>query len=46
VLQESGRGLLGTRHKYTVWMHELDSGESHRLAKNVNLGESVVYAAY
>lgn len=46
VLQETWRGLLGTRDKHAVWMHDLDSGESHRLAKNVNLGESVVYAEY
>lgn len=46
VLQETWRGLLGTRDKHAVWMHDLDSGESYRLAKNVNLGKSVVYVEY
>lgn len=46
ILQETRRGLLGTRDKHTVWMHELESGESRRVADNVYLDGSVVYAEY
>lgn len=46
VLQESWRGWLGVRDKHAIWMHELDTGASHRVADNVNLGGSVVYAEY
>ncbi len=46
ILQETRLGLLGMRNKQAVWMHELDSGESHRVADNVYLGGSVVYAEY
>lgn len=46
VLQETWRGLLGDRDRHAVWMHDLETGETHRLAENVNLGGSVVYADY
>jgi len=46
ILQETRRGLMGMRKKQAVWMHELESGESHRVADNVYLGGSVVYAEY
>lgn len=46
VLQETWRGLMGDRDKHAVWIHDLATGESHRLAQNVNLGGSVVYAEY
>lgn len=44
VLQETRRSLLGTRDKHAVWMYDIRTGASHRLAGNVNLGNSVVYA--
>jgi hypothetical protein len=44
VLQETWRGLLGTRDKHAVWMYDIRTGARHRLAANVNLGNSVVYA--
>jgi len=46
VLQEAWRSWLGARDKQAVWVHELDSGETHRVASNVNLGGSIVYATY
>jgi hypothetical protein len=46
VLQESWRGWLGARDKHAVWMLELETGASHLVANNVNLGGSVVYAEY
>jgi len=46
ILQETRRGMLGMRNKQAVWMHELESGESHRVADSLNLGGSVVYADY
>lgn len=46
VLKETWSGLLGNQDKHAVWMHDLDTRESHRLAENVNLGESVVYTEY
>lgn len=46
VFQETRPGLLGMRDRHAIWMHELDSGESHRLADKLNLGGSVVYADY
>jgi len=46
ILQGSRPGLLGMRNKQSVWMHELESGDSHLVAENVNLGGSVVYAEY
>lgn len=46
ILQETRRGWLGMRKQQSVWMHDLESGESHRAADNVYLGGSVVYADY
>lgn len=46
VLRETWRGLMGTRDKHAVWMYDVRTGASHRLAGNVNLGESVAYAEY
>lgn len=46
VLQETRPGWLGMRDKQSVWMHELESGESYRVADKLNLGGSVVYADY
>lgn len=46
VLRETHSRLLGGAEKNAVWVHDLRSGESHRLADNVNLGQSVVYTAF
>ncbi|HET6566232.1 MAG TPA: hypothetical protein VFG52_12535 [Xanthomonadales bacterium] len=46
VLRETRQSWLGKRDKYAVWMHDLESGESYRVANNVNLGNSVVYANF
>jgi hypothetical protein len=46
LLQETRAGWLGMRKQHVVWMHELDSGENHRVARKLNLGDSVVYAEY
>lgn len=46
VLQETRPSRLGNRDTHAVWMHELESGESFRVADKVNLGTSVVYANF
>jgi hypothetical protein len=46
VLQEVWRSLLGSRDKHAVWIHDVHTGASHRIASNVNLRESVVFAEY
>lgn len=46
VLQETWRGMLGERDRHAIWMHHLDTGASTRLADNMSLGDSAVYAEY
>ncbi len=46
ILTESWRGLFGGEERSSVWVYDIHSGESHRLAKNQNLGSSVVYTDY
>jgi hypothetical protein len=46
ILKESWHGLLGGQEKSAVWAHDIHSGESHRLARNQNLGSSAVYAEF
>jgi hypothetical protein len=44
VLKESWQGIVGDQDRSAVWLHDLKTGASHRLARNLNLGTSVVYA--
>ena len=44
VFKEKWRSYFGTRRNYSVWAHNIRSGENIRIAKNKNLGSSVVYA--
>jgi hypothetical protein len=46
ILQETFQGMLGDRDQYAVWIHDMQSGESHELSGNVNLGQSAVFASY
>jgi hypothetical protein len=46
VLRGTWRGLLGSQEKSAIWIHDLGGGKSRRLAKNLNLGTSVVYAEF
>jgi hypothetical protein len=46
ILTESWRGLFGGEERSSVWVHDIHSGESRVLAKNQNLGSSVVYTDY
>lgn len=46
VLRESWQGLLGGQDKSAVWVHDLKTGANQRLARNLNLGTSVVYADF
>jgi len=46
LLQETRPGLLGSRDKHTVWLHDIDTGASIELPGSVNLGKSVVYAEF
>jgi hypothetical protein len=44
VLKEKWRSHFGTRRNSSVWAHDIRGGENTRIAKNQNLGSSVVYA--
>lgn len=46
VLQESSSGFFGGQDKSAIWVYNIQSGESHRLAKSQNLGSSVVYSKF
>lgn len=46
VLKESWKGVLGSQDKSAVWIHDVRTGANHRLARNLNLGNSVVYADF
>jgi hypothetical protein len=46
ILKESWHGLFGGQDKSAVWAHDIRSGESRRLARNQDLGSSVVYAEF
>lgn len=46
VLQEIWHSMLDSRDKYGVWLYDVRTGESERVAENVNLGQSVVFAEY
>lgn len=46
VLQETWRGMVDSRDRHAIWIHELSTGDSLRLARDVNLGGSVVYGEY
>jgi hypothetical protein len=46
VLRESWQGILGGQDKSAVWVHDVRTGANHRLARNLNLGSSVVYADF
>ena len=43
VLTEQWQGLWSSKIRHGVWIYELDSGESYRLAKDQYLGQHVVY---
>jgi hypothetical protein len=46
ILTERWSSLLGGRANSAVWIHNIQSGENRRLAKNQNLGSSVVYTDF
>jgi hypothetical protein len=46
ILTESWRGMFGGEERSSVWVYDIHSGESHLLAKNQNLGSSVVYTDF
>jgi len=46
VLKESWSSIFGGQEKSAIWVHNIQSKESHRLAKNQNLGSSVVYTNF
>jgi len=46
VLTEKWSSLFGGRENTAVWVHNLKNGENLRLAKNENLGSSVVYTDF
>jgi hypothetical protein len=46
ILQETWRGLFGGEEKSAVWALDVRTGERTRLARNQNLGTSVVYTEF
>ena len=46
VLKESWNSIFGGQDKTAIWVYNLQSRESHRLAKNQNPGSSVVYTNF
>jgi len=46
ILTERWRGLFGGQDKSAVWVHNIHSGETLRLAENQRLGKSVVYTDF
>jgi len=46
VLRETWQGLMSDYDKHAVWTYDILTGASYRLAENVDLGNSVVYADY
>ena len=43
VITEARQGFFGGRKKSAVWIHDLVSGDSHRLVKDQYLGDEVAY---
>ena len=43
VITEAWQGFFGGRQKSAVWIHDLVSGDSHRLVKDRYLGDEVAY---
>ena len=43
ILAERWRGFLGGQERTATWAYDIRSGDSVRLSKNQNLGDSVVY---
>jgi hypothetical protein len=46
VLKESWNSVFGGQEKSAIWVYNIQSRDSHRLAKNQNLGSSVVYTNF
>ena len=46
ILSERWRSKLTGQEKSAVWVYDIHSGETRRLAKNQNLGASVVYTDF
>ena len=46
VVQQIWHAVLDSRDRYAVLLLDLESGETHRVADNVNLGSAVVFADY
>ena len=46
ILSERWRSKLTGQENSAVWAHDIHSGETRRLAKNQNLGSSVVYTDF
>ena len=44
LLEEYWRGMLDKRYRHAVWTYEVQTGKSERLADDMNLGDSVVFA--
>ena len=46
ILKERWSGIFGGQEKSAVWAYNIQSKESHRLAKNQYLGSSAVYTTF
>ena len=46
IFRERWDGIFGGREKSSIWVHNIESGENLRLARNRSLGSSVVYTDF
>ena len=46
ILKQRWTGKFSEQEKYAVWIHNLQNGESRRLARNIDLGSSAVYTSF
>jgi len=46
VLRETRRGRISSREQHAVWVYDIRTGTPYELARDVDLGSSVVYAEY
>jgi len=46
ILKESWYSIFGGQEKSAIWVYNMQSGESHRLVENQDLGSSVVYTVF
>jgi hypothetical protein len=46
ILKERWNSRFSEQEKTAAWIHNIQTGESRRLARNINLGSSVVFTIF